>query len=792
MAELILRNVQINRLTERIITQHSLVNVYFEPSVLQNVIPINLEINQGAFSFKNPVITAFKTAVTQQEDQLFISCNCNSDNQILCEHQTQTLIAILRRDELRIFFDPIFRNEKLGELATDYGLENEPNLDHYFKIELINNRVSISTALKNLVSITKDTLSSMRNEIVLKDQDSFLLKMKDFDQSIVVLKQHRYEKHLLIDLYSAQTSENGKVKNPLAEINPMEMIWDSTDPNHLKFFSSIARFQGHSNGKVSESDILALRTIVKNPLHYRFYYHRPNISKNITANSIKPVEIMRLPSEVILKVERLNQFYELSVRVKIGENTYELKDLSIEFTYFLLINEIFYFVDKQAVLRIIKLLKSKSDNLLIHQSKFKDFKLEFLDSIQDYISIEYKHIEKVNRSQIKSNKFDYEPQRIIYLSDFGAHVMIIPVLRYGDVEIPIRSQRQIYDVDKKGNEFVVKRNNESENQLISFLLKQHKYFPEQLENDLHYFYLHKKHFLNEEWFLSTFEEWQKQNITVFGFDEIEGNKLNPHQPKIDIKVISGINWFNVLVSVQFGKKKATVKKLQHAIRNQSKYVQLDDGTLGIIPQQWIDKFANYFNSGEIADDDTLMIPKVNFSAIEEFYDEEMLDEEVKQEVKTYRSKLSNFSSIQEVKVPKELKGTLRNYQKEGLNWLNFLDDFNFGGCLADDMGLGKTIQIIAFILSQRKKVKHNTNLIVVPTTLLFNWQIEIEKFAPSIKVLTIYGPDRVVDVKNFDRYEVILISYNILILDIRFIKEYVFNYVFLDESQNIKNPETQR
>src|SRR5690606_20669828 len=208
--------------------------------------------------------------------------------------------------------------------------------------------------------------------------------------------------------------------------------------------------------------------------------------------------------------------------------------------------------------------------------------------------------------------------------------------------------------------------------------------------------------------------------------------------------------------------------------------------------QWIDKFSNYFNSGEIADDDTLNIPKVNFSAIEEFYDEETLDGEVKQEVKTYRNKLNDFSSIQEVKVPKELKGTLRNYQKEGLNWLNFLDDFNFGGCLADDMGLGKTIQIIAFILSQRKKANHNTNLIVVPTTLIFNWQTEIEKFAPSIKVLTIYGPDRAIDIKNFDQFEVILISYNILILDIRFLKEYEFNYVFLDESQNIKNPETQR
>src|SRR5690606_5782058 len=110
--------------------------------------------------------------------------------------------------------------------------------------------------------------------------------------------------------------------------------------------SSIARFQGHLNGKISESDILALRAIVKNPLAYRFYYHKPSISKNITANSIKPVEIKLLTTEVILKVKKLNQFYELSGSLKIEGNTYKLKDLSIGFTYFLLIDETFYFVDK--------------------------------------------------------------------------------------------------------------------------------------------------------------------------------------------------------------------------------------------------------------------------------------------------------------------------------------------------------------------------------------------------------------------------------------------------------------
>ncbi|RZJ78285.1 MAG: DEAD/DEAH box helicase, partial [Flavobacterium sp.] len=128
----------------------------------------------------------------------------------------------------------------------------------------------------------------------------------------------------------------------------------------------------------------------------------------------------------------------------------------------------------------------------------------------------------------------------------------------------------------------------------------------------------------------------------------------------------------------------------------------------------------------------------------------------------------------------------------GLNWLNFLDDFNFGACLADDMGLGKTIQVIAFILSQQEKIGKNCNLIVVPASLVFNWQQELTKFAPTLKVKTLYGADRAKVVSEFEQYDVVLSSYGTLLADIRFLKDYRFNYIFLDESQNIKNPDSQR
>ena len=383
------------------------------------------------------------------------------------------------------------------------------------------------------------------------------------------------------------------------------------------------------------------------------------------------------------------------------------------------------------------------------------------------------------------------PEKIIYLSDLDNYILINPVVKYGQVEIPVFTKRQIYAQDNKGQTFLVSRDEGTEDQFTALLLRQHPDFYEQLDNDLPYFYLNRERFLDEDWFLNAFEVWEEKGITVLGFNQLKGNKRSPYKAKISIYVKSGINWFNTVINVRFGRTSVSVQHLHKAIRNKNRFIQLDDGTFGILPTEWVDKFSRYFNAGEIIDG-SLLTPKINFSAVAELYEGEAMDEEVRQELETYRSKFSRFEAIAEIPVPEDLHATLRHYQMEGLYWLNFLDDFNFGGCLADDMGLGKSMQIIAFILSQRTKVAHNTNLLVVPTSLIFNWQDEMAQFAPSLRLFTLYGADRARGTADFGKYEVILTSYGTLLSDIGFLKKYTFNYIFLDESQYIKNPSSLR
>ena len=776
-------------LTDVGIAHHSYSGIYPDLTNSLHIFPLLLEVNHGIFINQHSKVVFPEVAIVQEPDYLILTCDCSTEKDKLCEHQAAVLAAVIKRDELKIFFDDKLRHGKLKKFAVDYGLENEANPDDYFKIDYANKQVEIAPHLSSLIPVNKQTLALLNNVVAAENVPA---GSNDEGTVCILLKQHRYYKYLFVELYRAEITKDGKIKNPLTALPPLDFIWETEDAQLLKFFTGIHKFQNHVNKTLSDADIMALRAVIKNPPGYDFYYHNSNISEKVTASSIFPVKVGLITRELKLAVEPKEQFYELSATLGIENRLYDLRDLKIKFSYFIDTGEGLYLADSLQQLNVINLLTKQPENLLVHASKFNEFKKQLLYKLEEKVKIDYKHIPVATPLQLKQQGFTNEAERIIYLSDFGAHVMIIPVMRYGEVEISVRTKKQIYSVDNTGKEFMVWRNDEAEIDFTALLVKQHPYFEEQLDNDLAYFYLHKKRFLDEDWFLRVFDDWQRQNITVLGFNELEGNKLNANKVKISINVLSGINWFNVIANAKFGKTRASLKQIYRAVKNKTKYIQLDDGTMGVMPAEWLEKFNGYFNSGEIADDETLQIARSNFTVIEQLFDEVMLDEQVRDEISIYRQRLTDFTSIKPVEASAAFVGILRPYQQQGLNWLNFLDDFNFGGCLADDMGLGKTVQVIAFILSQREKRLHNTNLIIVPTSLIFNWEQEIEKFAPSIRVRTIYGADRVKNIHDFGSYEVVLTSYGTLLADIVFLKDYVFNYIFLDESQQIKNPESQR
>jgi SNF2 family DNA or RNA helicase len=142
-----------------------------------------------------------------------------------------------------------------------------------------------------------------------------------------------------------------------------------------------------------------------------------------------------------------------------------------------------------------------------------------------------------------------------------------------------------------------------------------------------------------------------------------------------------------------------------------------------------------------------------------------------------------------------LQGSLRPYQKAGYNWFHFLKEYHFGGCLADDMGLGKTIQTLALLQKHKEDTEaagsKATSLVIMPTSLIYNWLNEAKKFTPQLRLMVHTGAFRYKSAEVFANYDVVITTYGISRIDIEMFKAYYFDYVILDESQNIKNPSSK-
>jgi hypothetical protein len=559
-------------------------------------------------------------------------------------------------------------------------------------------------------------------QLLPKDEPSVPVSITDSGNAklFVVLKQYKFHKQLCIELYQAETTQAGKIKNPLTLVNPLDLVLKTNNVTEVKFFSAIARFQNNPTAARTASDLDALKTILNNPLAISFFYHNPEFSEKIVAGSIQPVIMGPLVKDLSIWVQYAEPFYELTLQAAIDGKEYSWNDLLIKYDYFFHLGDTFYTIGNFHLVNVVRFFNRTNGLIRIHESKFKTFQENILTPLADRIPVVYPDSLNPIPEQIMQPGANEGLERFIYLSELGNYVMIDPVMKYGNVEIPVRTKRQLYITDEDGKIQTMYRNEPAETGFIALIIQQHPDFLEQLENnELRYFYLHKTRFLAADWFFDAFEVWEKEGITIYGFNKIKGNKLNRHRAKVNIQVTSGLNWFNTKIEVTFGNQQASLSRLQHAVRNKNKFVQLGDGTLGILPEQWIEKLSAYFNAGEIIDN-SLITPKINFSEVKKLYEEQMLDAPVKEELTLYAEKITTNTTIKEVTVSHEFIGSLRQYQHHGLNWLNFIDDYNFGGILADDMGLGKSVQIIAFILLQRNKVKQNTNLLVVPTSLLFN------------------------------------------------------------------------
>ncbi|KAB8144035.1 serine/threonine protein kinase [Chloroflexia bacterium SDU3-3] len=280
----------------------------------------------------------------------------------------------------------------------------------------------------------------------------------------------------------------------------------------------------------------------------------------------------------------------------------------------------------------------------------------------------------------------------------------------------------------------------------------------------------------------------EKGFTIFGENELVSARVNRNKPSISFNVTSGIDWFDVKAVVNFGDLTVSLKDIRQAVRKRERYIKLADGSIGEIPEEWLARYRHLFAHADSTDGETLRVGQNSLTLIDQLLGEAdgaQADEAFQQR----RDKLRNFQSIAPHTLPPGFIGQLRPYQKFGYDWLHFLQEYHFGGCLADDMGVGKTIQTLAFLES----IYHDDNsapasLIVMPRSLLFNWQREAEKFTPGLDVYVQADQGRIADPAQFGEHNLVLTTYGTMLRDIELLSQYEFHHIILDESQMIKNP----
>jgi superfamily II DNA or RNA helicase len=264
---------------------------------------------------------------------------------------------------------------------------------------------------------------------------------------------------------------------------------------------------------------------------------------------------------------------------------------------------------------------------------------------------------------------------------------------------------------------------------------------------------------------------------------------------ININVATGIDWFDVTGNAQFGDAFVPLPRLLQAIRKGESTVVLDDGSIGMVPQQWLSKYRLLAGAGEAEGDGIRFLPSQLglLDAMLASQNQVVWDEAAA----SARARLAHFDGVSALDAPQGFVGTLRPYQREGLGWIQFLREFRLGGCLADDMGLGKTIQVLAALLERHHRIaaatgdEPRTSLVVVPRSLVFNWHQEATRFAPQLRLLDHTSTGRPRNPEAFKDVDLVLTTYGTLRSDITWLKDYPFDYAILDEAQAVKNSASQ-
>jgi superfamily II DNA or RNA helicase len=304
------------------------------------------------------------------------------------------------------------------------------------------------------------------------------------------------------------------------------------------------------------------------------------------------------------------------------------------------------------------------------------------------------------------------------------------------------------------------------------------------------------------------EGWRIEIDPSFSF-----RLAQPEEWYADAQPGSGMDWFNAEIGVQLDGQKVNLLPilLQHFARHQDLFgpailAQLDENGHVLVPlpdgrrlpfpvprlKLMLGVLMDLFEPKALDENGRLRLTKLRAAELSGTTGAAAFRWLGSDSLRQLHEKLRDFRAIRPVRPPPGLQASLRGYQQEGLNWLQFLREYGLAGILADDMGLGKTVQALAHLLEEKNSGRADRpSLVVAPTSLMTNWRQETERFAPALKLLVLHGQDRKQYFEKLQDYDVVITSYALLPRDEAILARQPFHLIILDEAQYIKNPKTK-
>lgn len=755
----------------------------------------------------------FPLVIQKNDERNFdTSCKCGETEHPLCEHKTLLFLQLLDAYGPN-YFDSIRNWDKeKDKLLQIYGYSLQDDLDGKFEFTYKDGKPFLKVLDSSIKRVAPGTPSPSRSvetfvvpelpreEVSVVDKSAkrlgvvfnfnakiypyfsvdaiqgeadneekkYLGKTEKLDLTKFVDTEFFSEedKQLLQQVRKLQETEVNKY---LDRNSPFSGIWENiihTDGDELP---------EETKALIAEYLQPKLKKIFEEQAANNFIFCLPK-TKTFTTANLTEIELSDHFISPYFKILATNNHFEIACRVKRMSDSLPFTENECESSLVFLNDQVLYLWQKpEDVMQAEKFL-NEGNIQLSKENWAEKMQKVILPLTRDY-QVEF---DKTLIKEIKSG----EPEVKLQLLEKGDYLVFQPVFTYKGFETKATDKESIIipDGDKI---LIIERNKEAEENFIKKLESLHSLFvrPDDNKNNL---VLKGVDVLRNNWFFLFVDAMKEMKIPVYGFEALRNFRFNTARPNTHIHVSSGMDWFDAKVEIEFGDQRVGIDDIKKALVNKQSFVQLNDGTLGILPDEWLKRYSLLFKVGD-GRNNQLRLSKYHMSVIDELY-ENRDETELSFELDEKYERLKEFKNIPEITAPVHLQKILRPYQTSGYQWLNYLNDVGWGGILADDMGLGKTIQALSMLHHYKETNGTLKAIVVCPTTLIYNWKNEVEKFTPSLEWYIHHGSTRSRNAEELQKHSIIITTYGTLRSDIQLLLKINFDYVILDESQAIKNP----